>query len=642
MLHLFGVGDHGGGPTRDMLDSGMHWMQPDMVFPKMEFGVSRAFFEQMATQIDTEHAPTWNYETFGAGDTRLPKPPAGKISLPIWNDELYLEYHRGVYTTQAQHKANMRSSEEWMLNAEKYASLAWLGGQSYPSAELTEAWKKVLFNQFHDLAAGSGIAVIYQDAQNDYNQVRWIAGEATQAALTEIDRHVNTDVSSGVPVVVWNSLGWPRTDLVEATVQMPRGNVNEPGVLDVDGKVLPAQLLSRDETTYHLLIQAKDVPSLGYKVLGVVPETRHIASDLQATGLTMENSLLRIQVDSTTGCISSLYEKETHFESIASGECGNQLQLFVDKPQEYDAWNIDPGTLDHFTPIAQADSVQLVETGPLRSTIRVTRHWGDSKFTQQIVMYAGMPRVDIVNDVDWHETHMLLKAAFPLAASSNMATYEIPYGTIERPTTRKNSVEEAKFEVPAIRWADLGDGKHGFSLINDSKYGYDAQGNVLRITLLRSPTDPDPNADRGPQHFAYSLYPHAGTWRDALTVRRGYDFNYKLSASQVDAHIGELPPTHSFVGIEPSNVAITSIKKSEDGDNLIVRFYEWSGVTTVARITVPSGAVEATMANLMERPEGKPLQISGNLIVVPVTPYSINTVRVSYKVRDNNFWHSPK
>ena len=160
---------------------------------------------------------------------------------------------------------------------------------------------------------------------------------------------------------------------------MPRGNVNEPGVLDVDGKVLPAQLLSRDETTYHLLIQAKDVPSLGYKVLGVVPETRHIASDLQATGLTMENSLLHIQVDSTTGCISSLYEKETHFESIASGECGNQLQLFVDKPQEYDAWNIDPGTLDHFTPIAQADSVQLVETGPLRSTIRVTRHWGDSK-----------------------------------------------------------------------------------------------------------------------------------------------------------------------------------------------------------------------------------------------------------------------
>jgi alpha-mannosidase len=162
-------------------------------------------------------------------------------------------------------------------------------------------------------------------------------------------------------------------------------------------------------------------------------------------------------------------------------------------------------------PITETDSVQLVKAGPLRATIRVKRHWGLSTFVQDIVLYDGIDRVEIANDFDWHETRVLLKASFPLAASSPMATYEIPYGTIDRPTTRTNSVDSAKFEVPALRWADLGDGQHGLSLINESKYGYDAAGNVLRLSLLRSPIYPDPNADRGHQVFRYALYPHAGT-----------------------------------------------------------------------------------------------------------------------------------
>lgn len=642
MMHLYGVGDHGGGPTRDMLDSGMRWMQPDMVVPKMEFGTAEGFFDRVSQHVDTVNAPVWNYKTLAQGDFRLPKAQPGKISLPVWNDELYLEYHRGVYTTQANHKANMRNSEEWMLNAEKYASLAWLGGQSYPNAELTEAWKKVLFNQFHDLAAGSGIGVIYKDAQNDYDQVRWATNDVTQTALTEIDRHIDTRVSSGVPLIVRNPLGWVRTDLVTATVQLPYSDVNGPSVLDTDNKTLPVQVLSRDDEAhlYHLLIQAKDVPSLGYKVLRVVPESHPFSSDLRAEGLTMENSLLRVRVDSATGCITSLYEKDTRFEAIAAGGCGDQLQFFTDKPVEYDAWNIDPGTLDHFTPLMNADSVELVEKGPLRSAIRVIRHWGKSKFTQDIVLYADMPRVDIVNDIDWRETHILLKTAFPLAASSPMAVYEIPYGTIERPATRNNSVEAAKFEVPAIRWADMGDKQHGFALINNSKYGYDAKDNVLRLTLLRSPVDPDPSADRGPQHFVFSLYPHAGTWRDALTIRHGYDFNYELSAAQTQPHPGDLPPAHSFVRIEPADIALTAMKKSEDGDHLILRFYEWAGGDAATKITLPAGVNEAVETDLMEKPEGAPLKVNGNEISLRVTPYSINTVSVSYGNRGVAFWRA--
>ena len=181
------------------------------------------------------------------------------------------------------------------------------------------------------------------------------------------------------------------------------------------------------------------------------------AGDLSAHDLTLENSVLRVMVDRKNGCITSLYDKRAHFESMATGACGNELIAFKDKPKDYDAWNIDANFEKSFTRLDMADSVQLVERGPLRATIRVTRTWQHSKFPQDITLYAGLDRVDVVNDFDWHETHVLLKAAFPLAAASEHATYEIPYGSIERPTTRNNSWEAAKFEVPALRWADLGD-----------------------------------------------------------------------------------------------------------------------------------------------------------------------------------------
>ncbi|HEX4022556.1 MAG TPA: glycoside hydrolase family 38 C-terminal domain-containing protein [Acidobacteriaceae bacterium] len=644
MMHLYGIGDHGGGPTRDMLDSGMHWMQPDVVFPKMEFGVSQTFFDEMARRVDTKDAPVWNYETLAAGNTALPKAPTGEISLPIWNDELYLEYHRGTYTTQAKHKWNLRHSTEWMLNAEKYSSLAWLGGLNYPSTPLNEAWKKVLFNQFHDLAAGSGISVIYKDAQKDYDVVHWTANDATHNALSDIDSHIDTQVAAGVPLLVWNTLSWKRTGVVEAAVQMPQAEARGVSVLDASGKVLPSQVLSVNNTnhTYHLLIQAQDVPSIGYVVLHVVPGTRPFASDLHVSGTTLENSLLRVVVDPKTGCITSLYDRQSHFESLAAGACGNMLQAFVDKPKDYDAWNINPNYDKFGTNLTMVDSVQVIEKGPLRSVIRITRHWSQSKFVQDITLYAGMPRVDVMHTVDWHETHILLKAAFSLAASSNMATYEIPYGSIQRPTTRNNSVEDAKFEVPAQRWADLGDGQHGFSLINDAKFGYDTKGNVMRLTLLRSPTWPDPNADRGEQHFSYALYPHAGTWREAHTVLRGFEFNYKLHALQVAPHTGELPAVHSFVSVSPTNLVMTAIKKSEDGNDLILRFYEWAGRKTNADIALPAGATSAVVTNLMETPDGTSLTVRNNHITVPVTPYSINTVRVTYGNRGGAFWSAQK
>ncbi len=632
MLDLYGVGDHGGGPTRGMLDQGLHWMESDKVYPREEFGTAQPYFTKIEGELASA-SPTWNYESLAKGDTKLPEPTAGQISVPTWKDELYFEYHRGVFTTQADHKRNMRESEEWVLNAEKYASLAWLDGQSYPATQLTDAWKHVLFNQFHDLAAGSGLGLIYKEAQKDYNQVRWSTDEVTANSLKTLAARIDTRGKEGVPVLVVNPLAWKRGGNVELSVQMPSGPADTAYVVDGSNHVVPSEMLSHDAATHtaRLLIHAEDVPSMGYVVLHVISGEKSSPSDLKSAGNTLENANLRVVVDPQTGCITSLYDKRANFESLAKGGCGNELQAFKDTPKEYDAWNIDPGTLDAAPALLHTvDSVQMTETGPLRSTIRVTRHWQSSKFTQDLTLFAGSDHVLVSNDIDWHETHVLLKAAFPLAASSGKATYEIPYGSIERPTTRNNSFEKARFEVPAMRWADLGDNEHGFSLINTSKYGYDAVGNTLRLTLLRSPTWPDPVADRKEHQFSYILYPHAGSWQQAGTVEHGYNANYKLRAMQVEAHEGEMKAEHSFVSADTDHIVVTAIKKAEDGNALIVRFYEWAGKGGNVTLTLPPGATGASVANLMEKPEGSALAVAREHVTVPVAPFQIQTVRVEY------------
>lgn len=630
MMDLYGVGDHGGGPTRAILDEGVHWMQPDQVVPHTEFGLAQTYFTAVEKKINPD-SPVWNYTTIAQGNTQLPPPATGMISIPTWKDEMYFEYHRGVMTTQSNHKRNMRESEEWVLNAEKYSSLAWLVGGQYPQAQLNEAWKKVLFNQFHDLGAGSGIGVIYKDAQRDYDQVRWATNEASSNALRTLSSDIDTRVKEGVPILVFNPLAWPRTGLVTVDAQLPSAATTI-SVLDSKGRVLPSEILTHDAktNTYHLLVKAEDVPSLGYEILRVVPGSRPFPSDLKADGLTLENAALKLSVDPHTGCITSLYDKKARFETLAPNACGNQLIAFQDTPKDYDAWNIDANFEDNPTPLDKADSVELIEHTPFRAVIRVTRAWQNSKFIQDIVLTTGADQVDIVNDIDWHETHVLLKAAFPLAASSENATYEIPYGTIQRPTTRNNSWEKAKFEVPAMRWADLGNTSNGFSLINESKYGYDAKGNVLRLSLLRSPTWPDPEADRGHHHFTYALYPHAGTWQQALTVRHGYEYNYKLTAQQVLAHSGSLPATHSYVSVDSDGVVLTAVKKSEDGNALVFRLYDWSGKDSSVALSLPPGATTVTLTNLMEQPDGKPLELRSGQVTAPVHPYEIVTIRADY------------
>jgi alpha-mannosidase len=643
MLDLYGIGDHGGGPTRAMLDQGDHWVaasaKADEAVPTMRYGTAQKYFSDVEGKLNPD-SPTWNYDKIAKGYMAPPASASGGMGVPTWKDELYFEYHRGVFTSQAAHKRNNRMSEAATLTAEKLASMAWLAGKPYPAEELTENWKKITFNQFHDLAAGSGIAVIYRDAQKDYTEVFRSDKEVADASLETLSAGIDTRVKSGVPVLLSNPLAWQRDETVKISVQFP---ALADGVI-IFGEhvpVLMSQVIGQDKAMnrFDVLVRAEDVPSFGYARLDVVNDgerkfVRRV-SDLHAdqspNGIVLSNAKLKLSVDTKTGCITSLMALPAKTEFMAASSCGNQLQTYKDTPKQYDAWNVDPGTLDGpMTPIDHVDSIALVEKGPVRATVRITRTWQASKFTQDISLDAGSDEVLVENTVDWHETHVLLKAAFPLAATSGKATYEIPFGSIERATTRDNSWEKAKFEVPAQRWADLGDEHQGVSILNDSKYGYDAVGNTLRLTLLRSPTWPDPDADRGVQHFTYAIYPHAGTWKQAETVRRGYELNEPLMAQQVMAHTGTLPAEHSWGSVENRNVTLTAVKKAEDADALVYRMYEWAGTASEVKLHVAPGAAYAVESNLMEKVEGPHLAMSGDVVTVAIKPYEILTVQVFY------------
>jgi len=615
MMHLYGVGDHGGGPTRIMLDHADQLRAPNTVFPKLQFSFARDFFADL--------------------EQKLPN-----MQVPTWDGELYFQYHRGVFTTQSETKRRIRRAEELVLNAEKLASLASLYGKPYPRDEMQLTWKNLLFDHFHDIMPGSGIAVNYLDAKRNLEDVDRAASEVSWGALRELAAHVNTQ-AEGVPVMLFNSLSWPRTEVTEVEAQLPAATKQILAV-DSSGKPAETQLLSIDSGTHRArFLLLSNTPSLGYHTYFVRAATAAQPghSALKASPDTLENEYIRVKVDPQTGCMTSLFDKRSGTESLAPAEtdtggpknsiCGDLLQTFVDKPKQWDAWNIDADFEKQHWDLDKADEVKLVESGPLRAVIEIKNHFQNSTFVRDITLYAGVPRVDIKMQTEWHEKHILLKVAFPVSAHSDKATYEIPFGSVQRPTTRNTPAEQAQFEVPAQRWADISDEKHGLSLLNDSKYGYDAKGNVLRLSLLRSPEWPDPHADEGHHEFTYSLYPHEGGWKDALTIRRGYELNYKLISMPVGKHEGALAAEHSFVEVKNNNIIVTALKRAEDDDSLILRFYEWAGKSTDAALQVPPGATAASATSLMEKPEG-PLSLQNDSLTVPTKPYEIKTVKLEY------------
>jgi alpha-mannosidase len=617
---LPGVGDHGGGPTRDMLQVAKRW-QRSPFFPQLEFTTALSYLSLISRQELVGNTEIDKKQTTDNGQ------PTSEI--PIWNDELYLEFHRGCYTTHADQKHWNRRCEGLLYQAELFASLATITtGCSYPKLQLELAWKKVLFNQFHDILPGTSIPEVFVEANQAWQNVEQVGLEIVEASLKAIASQITLPPPpqpDAQPVIVFNPLNWQRSELI--AVSLPQSSEAAWDVYDLSGEKLPSQ--RRDVST--LLFLAKDVPSIGYRVFWLCRgddqplKDAGLCAPTLAENWVLENEVLRVVVDPDTGDLSSVFDK-VHQREVLSGS-GNQLQAFEDSGQYWDAWNIDPNYAQRPLPPTLLKSIEWIERGIVRSRLCVVRQLGQSQFHQEYVLEAESPILKIVTTVDWQERHVLVKAAFPLNLEADYATYEIPCGAIQRPTRPKTPAEQAKWEVPALRWADLSEGDYGVSLLNDCKYGYDAQPSQLRLTLLRSPNWPDPEADRGIHHFTYTLYPHSGSWHSAGTVRRAYELNLPLQVLN-NPSVGRygstlLQPIGQLLNLQAENLILMALKPSEDDANQwILRCYECYGELAELALKSNLDLAIAQPVNLLEQPVQLPEQ-SSNQQAFQIQPWKI-------------------
>ncbi|MFA6448797.1 MAG: glycoside hydrolase family 38 C-terminal domain-containing protein [bacterium] len=612
-LVIYGMGDHGGGIPRDYVERAYAFRESP-IYPNIEFmHVETAFDDMFAS--------------------------AKKQDFPTWNDELYLEYHRGTYTTQSNTKNNNRRNEIRLMNSERFSTIASIAaGQKYAFDVIEEAWKILLFNQFHDILPGSSITPVYKDADIDH---AWVSGQCktvTDGALNAIAKNADT-TGDGAPLVLFNGLSWSRDDVVETPIASGASAVS---VFDNTGKEIPVQIIKKDDGSKAALFLAKKIPAMGFSVYRIVEGRKSTAKSAAATVSEnkMDNEFFTIKVDPENGWVSSIYDKKSKREVIVDGQSAFELQAYKETASS-DAW--DP----RFTPdgsgiippkgslmeMPNPIEIRVVENGPVRVTIMAHRKFGEkTDFKTYYSLVAGSPIVYGRLDTDWQDRGVFLKSAFNLNLDADVATFEIPYAAIDRVTKAKTPGEKAKWEMSGHRWVDYTnkDKKFGATLLSFSKYGYDVKDNVLRMTMLRSPSGPDPEADRGFHSIPLALYPHAGAWAAANSQLRGAEYNDPLFVVHAAKHAGKLGKSRSFFSAGPDNVTLATMKKAENGDGFILRLVETTGKDTTAVLNLPAKPKKIVETNLVER-ELKTLPAPKSATIsVPIGHYEIKTLRVVF------------
>ncbi|HHN46972.1 MAG TPA: alpha-mannosidase, partial [Planctomycetes bacterium] len=567
-LISYGYGDGGGGPTRGMIERARR-VKDLFGLPRAKTGFISDFFRHVERESE---------------------------ELPIYRGELYLEIHRGTLTTQSRTKRNNRKAEIAMRRLEALQSgLVFLGEKISPDeqAAVRTLWETLLTLQFHDVLPGSSIHWVYEDADRMYGELFREVQALETAAVKRIAEHV--DRRAGRSFLVFNPLGWARGGVVE--LPLPADGAAYRALCA--GKELVCQQIS-EGSTRSLLVQIDAVPPLGYAVITLqkgVPGGQD--EGVSATKTTLANEILRARFN-RKGRLEELFDRRFGVEVLA-GE-GNILQLFADDPVRWEAWDIDedfPRAGVHL----EADSVELLENGPVRAALRMRYKAGGSDVVQDVRIYSHLPWLEFTTRADWKERRKLLKVAFPVAVHPENASFEIQFGTVERSTTRNTLKERAQFEVAAHRWADLSRPDYGVSLLNDCKYGYDVKDNVLRLSLLRGTTSPDPDADIGQHEFSYAVFPHKGDWRKARTVRAGVEFNVPLAVYPVKAGRGSLPPEGSFLGIEDDGVILECVKPAENGEGIIARLYEAHGEASTAALSCAAQLSAVRECDMLEDDE---------------------------------------
>lgn len=595
LLLPFGHGDGGGGVSEEYLEflqlaSGQY---PGL--PAVRTGTAERYFDDVVAA-----APT----------------------LPVWDGELYVETHRGTYTTQSAVKQANRHGELLLREAEIWGALAQATGAGtlFDAATLREAWQQLLLQQFHDILPGSSIGMVYTETLAALAEVQAqarYAADAQRAALLPL-----TTGDAQHTVCLTNACSWSRGDVASAV--FPDASVPA-GLLAPDGRTYPTQVIERHTGQATVLFPVGSLPALGYAVytpsdLPTAPE-----AELIVTASRLENRFFRIEL-TLEGGIAGWYDKVHHREVLAPGEIGNDLLLLQDGPEHEDAWNIHETIDKRRYPFEGETQLTVQETGPVRGVLRVRRMHRASTLEQDIIIYAHQQRVDFVTRVDWQERQTVLKVAFPVAIRSTRATYEVQFGAYERPTHRNTSWEQQKFEVPAQRWVDLSEAGYGVSLLNDARYGCDVKEHVMRLTLLRSTIFPDPLADRGQHCFTYALLPHAGTWIEAAVTHRAGELNTPL-LGRVGALPSTFPAVRSFVTLAGVPAVVETLKPAEDGDGLILRLYEPHGARGEVGVSLDLPVTQVLSCNHVEENTHE-VAMDGNGFRCCIQPFQIQTFRL--------------
>lgn len=583
----YGYGDGGGGSTDWMIENSRRMQGPVAGCPAVRQTFARDFFENL--------------------EKRIMDNPA----LPKWSGELYLEYHRGTYTSQGKNKRNNRKIEIALRETELWAAYAEKAcGIPYPQDALRQIWRQMLTLQFHDILPGSSIHKVYTDSDLIYHDL------FEHLDALRIERMAALCAKLQGDIALFNSLSETRNDIV--WFDAPKGVC---GLRNAAGEVFPAQCI---EGTYVAYVK-------GLAPMSVTPFTFVYGNEAAADGITVtesgfETPAFRAAFDETKR-ISSLFDKRANRELSKPGEVLNRLVHYENRPHNYDAWDINIYYPERSWEVDRLVSCEVIAQGSIAGVVRCTWQMGESQITQDLRVYKDIDRIDFVTHVDWKEPHGLLKAHFPVDVFYNEAQFDIQYGNVRRSTHTNTSWDVARFEVCAHKWMDVSEANYGFSLMNDCKYGHSVNEKGVALTLVKSATNPDPTADQCAHDFTYAIYPHGGDWRNAATPARAYEMNMPILSMPL-TQSGTQAALPSYASVDQPNVMIECVKAALKGEGQVIRLYECYGARADVTLTLPEGTKAVRAISLMED-DGELLSFDGKHLKLQIKPYEIISLRVT-------------
>lgn len=596
VLMSFGYGDGGGGPTKEMLENYKRLNKGIPGCPKAVMSTAGDFFELLSEKVKTHKY------------------------LPKWVGELYLEYHRGTYTSMARNKRFNRKAEFLLENSELYSVLddLLLNGQ-YPEKQLCEAWEIVLRNQFHDILPGSSIKEVYEDSDKEYANVFEIGNECVTNALKHIADNIDADEGN---IVVFNP---GISENVNQLISVKFDNfIENPMIFDGE-RTLYGQCNENNE----LIFVDNGLPVKGYKTYAV--EAGDCNAELNRIIMTkdcIENRFFSIKINSK-GQFTSIYDKTNQRELLKKNSVGNVLMTYEDRPHNYDAWDINNYYVEKSWMIDDECEITIEENGPVRGVISLKHTYLDSTIIQKVILYNDIDRIDIQNTIDWKERQILLKNIYPLDVHTNEATFDIQYGNVKRPTHKNTSWDRARFEVCVHKWLDVAESDYGVSFINDCKYGCNVDGTTVGLTMLKSAVFPNPEADREIHQFTYAIYPHKGEWKEASTVEYAYALNNEVSTVVKTTVGGTLPKQYRMFSVSEKNIVAEVVKKADKSGDTVIRLFEDQNKRTKAHMTFAHPVEKIFECNLLEE-EIYEIASSKDGYDIEFQPYEIKTLKIRW------------